>query len=132
MNRYPLIEETFISLTASELFELIKDNHYSFFLDSGMDPQKLGRYSFLGCNPFLVMSSGPMSYWVVVRVPIWEEATGSLTRVSLLLASPTLWGNPFFMQWQPWLIIGGVAVIAGVVIVTINKSKGRAFEGSTD
>jgi para-aminobenzoate synthetase component I len=57
MNRYPLIEEVFIPLTASELFELIKDRPYSFFLDSGMDPQRLGRYSFLGSEPFLVMSS---------------------------------------------------------------------------
>jgi para-aminobenzoate synthetase component 1 len=57
MNRYPLVEEVFTPLTAPELFELIKDNPYSFFLDSGMDPQRLGRYSFLGCNPFLVMSS---------------------------------------------------------------------------
>jgi len=57
MNRYPLIGEIFTPLTAPELFELIKDNPYSFFLDSGMDPQRLGRYSFLGSNPFLVMSS---------------------------------------------------------------------------
>jgi para-aminobenzoate synthetase component 1 len=57
MNRYPLIEEVFTPLTAPELFELIKDNPYSFFLDSGMDPQRLGRYSFLGSEPFLVMSS---------------------------------------------------------------------------
>jgi para-aminobenzoate synthetase component 1 len=57
MNRYPLIEEVFTPLTASELFELIKDRPYSFFLDSGMDPQRLGRYSFLGSEPFLVMSS---------------------------------------------------------------------------
>ena len=56
-NRYPLIEEVFTSLAAPELFELIKDRPYSFFLDSGMDPQKLGRYSFLGSEPFLVMSS---------------------------------------------------------------------------
>jgi para-aminobenzoate synthetase component 1 len=56
-NRYPLIEEVFTSLTASELFELIKDEPYSFFLDSGMDPQRLGRYSFVGSEPFLVMSS---------------------------------------------------------------------------
>lgn len=56
-NRYPLIEEVFTPLTASELFELIKDRPYSFFLDSGMDPQRLGRYSFLGSEPFLVMSS---------------------------------------------------------------------------
>jgi len=56
-NRYPLIEEVSTSLTALELFELIKDRPYSFFLDSGMDPQRLGRYSFLGSEPFLVVSS---------------------------------------------------------------------------
>ena len=56
-NRYPLIEEVLTSLTAPELFELIKDKPYSFFLDSGMDTQRLGRYSFLGSEPFLVISS---------------------------------------------------------------------------
>jgi para-aminobenzoate synthetase component 1 len=56
-NRYPLIEEVSTSLTAPELFELIKDKPYSFFLDSGMDPRRLGRYSFLGSEPFLVISS---------------------------------------------------------------------------
>ena len=56
-NRYPLIEEVSTSLTAIELFELIKDRPYSFFLDSGMDAQRLGRYSFLGSEPFLVMHS---------------------------------------------------------------------------
>jgi para-aminobenzoate synthetase component 1 len=56
-NRYPLIEEVFTPLTAPEVFELIKDRPYSFFLDSGMDPQRLGRYSFLGSEPFLVVSS---------------------------------------------------------------------------
>jgi para-aminobenzoate synthetase component 1 len=56
-NRYPLIEEVSTSLTAPELFELVKDRPYSFFLDSGMDPKRLGRYSFLGSEPFLVMTS---------------------------------------------------------------------------
>jgi para-aminobenzoate synthetase component 1 len=56
-NRYPLIEEVSTSLTALELFELIKDNPYSFFLDSGMDAQRLGRYSFLGSEPFLSICS---------------------------------------------------------------------------
>ncbi|MCJ7670341.1 MAG: aminodeoxychorismate synthase component I [Dehalococcoidia bacterium] len=56
-NRYPLIEEVFTPLTTPELFELIKDRPYSFFLDSGMDHQRLGRYSFLGSEPFLVMNS---------------------------------------------------------------------------
>ena len=44
-------------MTAPELFELIKDRPDSFFLDSGMDPQRLGQYSFLGSEPFLVVSS---------------------------------------------------------------------------
>jgi para-aminobenzoate synthetase component 1 len=57
MNRCPLVEEVSTSLTAPEVFELIKDNPYSFFLDSGMDPQKLGRFSFMGSSPFLVMRS---------------------------------------------------------------------------
>jgi len=57
MNRYPLIEEVSTSLTAPEVFESIKDKPYSFFLDSGMDPRRLGRYSFLGSEPFLVVSN---------------------------------------------------------------------------
>jgi para-aminobenzoate synthetase component 1 len=57
MHRYPLIEEVFIPLSATQTFELVKDRPYSFFLDSGMDPQRLGRYSFLGSDPFLVMRS---------------------------------------------------------------------------
>jgi len=65
MNRYPLVEEVFPPLTAPELFELIQGNPYSFFLDSGMDPQKLGRYSFLGSNPFLAMSSRGMEITLI-------------------------------------------------------------------
>jgi len=57
MNRYPLAEEVLTSSAAPDLFELIKDRSHSFFLDSGMGPGKLGRYSFLGSDPFLVMKS---------------------------------------------------------------------------
>ena len=57
MNRYPLIEEISIPLAAVEAFELFHSEPYSFTLDSGMDPQRLGRYSFIGSDPFLVMRS---------------------------------------------------------------------------
>ncbi len=57
INRFPLVEEISTSLTAPQVFELIKDAPYSFFLDSGMDPPKLGRFSFMGKSPFLVMQS---------------------------------------------------------------------------
>src|SRR4030043_223075 len=57
MERYPLIEKIRTLLTAPEVFELLHSQLHSFSLDSGMDPQRLGRYSFIGTDPFLVMSS---------------------------------------------------------------------------
>ncbi|MEE8636980.1 MAG: aminodeoxychorismate synthase component I [Dehalococcoidia bacterium] len=56
-SRCPLVEEVSVPFAAPELFDLIKDRPYSFFLDSGLHSKKLGRYSFLGSCPFLVMSS---------------------------------------------------------------------------
>ncbi|MGB6127663.1 MAG: aminodeoxychorismate synthase component I [Psychrilyobacter sp.] len=45
-------------LTSLELFEAItKNGKYPFFLDSGMDNKKLGRYSFIGVDPFLMIKS---------------------------------------------------------------------------
>ncbi|MFC2042356.1 aminodeoxychorismate synthase component I [Chloroflexota bacterium] len=57
MKRYPLFEEINIPLTAVQVFEGFRDRPFCFFLDSGMDPGKLGRYSFLGSDPFLVLRS---------------------------------------------------------------------------
>jgi para-aminobenzoate synthetase component 1 len=56
-KRHPLIEEVSTPLTAPDAFELFKERPFSFFLDSGMDPEKLGRYSFMGSDPFLIMRS---------------------------------------------------------------------------
>jgi len=56
-SRCPLIEEIHIKLSPLDVFELFKNNHFSFFLDSGMDPGKLGRYSFIGDSPFLILNS---------------------------------------------------------------------------
>jgi para-aminobenzoate synthetase component 1 len=57
MARYPLVEEINIPLTAPQCFEAFAGRPFSFFLDSGMDPGKLGRYSFMGSDPFLVLRS---------------------------------------------------------------------------
>jgi len=38
-------------------FEAFAHRPFSFFIDSGMDPGKLGRYSFMGSDPFLVLRS---------------------------------------------------------------------------
>ncbi len=57
MSRYPLIQEIHTSLTPLEAFDLFHGELHSFFLDSGMDPQRLGRYSFMGTDPFLIIKS---------------------------------------------------------------------------
>jgi len=56
-SRCPLIEEIDTELSPLDAFELLRDEQFTFFLDSGMDAQKLGRYSFIGSNPFLVLST---------------------------------------------------------------------------
>lgn len=44
-------------LTAFEIYEIFHKDSCSFFLDSGRDEKKLGRYSFIGSEPFLVFKS---------------------------------------------------------------------------
>jgi len=56
-SRYPLIEEIDTRLSPPDAFELFRNEPFSFFLDSGMDTHKLGRYSFIGSDPFLVLST---------------------------------------------------------------------------
>ena len=56
-KRHALIEEVSTALTAPQAFELLKGRRFSFFLDSGMDHENLGRYSFIGSDPFLVLTS---------------------------------------------------------------------------
>lgn len=52
-----LIKSIDTNLNSFELFSLVKDEPYSFFLDSAVDRKKLGRYSFIGYNPFLIFKS---------------------------------------------------------------------------
>ena len=57
MKCYPLVEEISKPFSAAEVFSLFHREPFAFFLDSGMDPTKLGRYSFIGSDPFLVLKS---------------------------------------------------------------------------
>lgn len=52
-----LIEEIKTGLNSFEIYCLFKDYPYSFFLDSGMDHEGLGKYSFIGFDPFIVFKS---------------------------------------------------------------------------
>lgn len=53
----PFIKKIDLPLEASNIYEYFVNQPHSFWLDSGMDAQKLGRFSFMGTNPFLIMRS---------------------------------------------------------------------------
>ena len=52
-----VIKEIVTGLTSFELFSLFRDRKHCFFLDSGMDPEKLGRYSFIGFDPEMTLTA---------------------------------------------------------------------------
>ena len=51
------IKEIETTLKPFEVFKAFSEDKGCFFLDSGMDPNKLGRYSFIGSQPFLLLKS---------------------------------------------------------------------------
>jgi para-aminobenzoate synthetase component 1 len=52
-----LLEKLDTKLPFWRYYALHRGSPYSFLLDSASDPQKLGRFSFMGSNPFLVLKA---------------------------------------------------------------------------
>ncbi len=99
MERCPLVEEIYTPNTAAQCFEGFRGRPYGFYLDSGMDPMKLGRYSFMGSDPFLVLRSRGDELTIIrgeeteVRQGNPFDAVGELLEVYSLDGSPA--GIPF-------------------------------------
>ncbi len=75
-QRHIIIEEMETPVSPVNIFQSFVNRPYCFFLDSGMDPEKLGRYSFIGADPFLVLKShGETTDTVLQGVP--SEETGN-------------------------------------------------------
>ncbi len=53
----PIIEELASFPDPVAVYNALREEPYSSFLDSGMDEEKLGRFSFIGYNPFMVLES---------------------------------------------------------------------------
>jgi len=49
-----IIKEICTQLNSIELYSVFKEQPYSFILDSGRDHESLGKYSFIGFDPFLL------------------------------------------------------------------------------
>lgn len=51
------IEEINTNLDAFQIYKQFHEEKFSFFLDSAMDTERLGRYSFIGYDPFLTIEN---------------------------------------------------------------------------
>ena len=57
MNVHPVVKGIPFPVTTLDVFSFIKGLPYPFFLDSSFDLKGLGRYSFLGSNPYKIIRS---------------------------------------------------------------------------
>ncbi len=70
----PLLEELNPALTATVVFEGLEKERFSYFLDSAMDPKKLGRFSFVGSDPVAVIRTQGENVW-------YSDARGTVRTV---------------------------------------------------
>jgi len=61
----PLIEEVEFHTHPSEVFELFVSKACPFFLDSGMQGARFGRYSFMGAEPFLLVKTRGRQFSII-------------------------------------------------------------------
>jgi two-component system sensor histidine kinase CpxA len=67
-----------------------------------------------GPPPFLIEAAG--EYWIGIRTLVAGAEGPNTQRATLLLVSPTLFSNPFFFDWQPWLMILSTAIVVTLLI----------------
>ncbi|MEO7649611.1 MAG: hypothetical protein ABIZ80_04030, partial [Bryobacteraceae bacterium] len=80
------------------------------------DQPARGSGSPTGPPPFLIVAGTPERYWVGVRTQVPDPpGSESTMRATLLLVSPGLWNNPFFIDSGPWLGIVGLALAASLL-----------------
>src|SRR5262249_59453836 len=74
-------------------------------------------------------------YWVGVRIPVHEKGNAEIGRGTLLIASSSLLGNPFFFQIKPWLAILGMAALLSILcwlplVRGLKRSIGEMLEAT--
>lgn len=79
-NGHLIVEEIHTPLSSIDLFGLFRKEQHFYFLDSGMDRQKLGRFSFMGFAPFITIRAKGSDIEI--------ERAGNVSRLN---------GNPFYV-----------------------------------
>ena len=62
--------------------------------------------------PFLVRTSPPTRYWVGVHIPLLQLSTMRPDGgAALVWMFPSLWTNPFFFDYTPWLVAALLVIL---------------------
>jgi two-component system sensor histidine kinase CpxA len=75
---------------------------------SGLDPRHDGWQSSTNhphppLPPFMIRTAAPTRYWVGVHIPIFDRSAMQPDDATLVWMFPSLWTNPFFFDFTPWL-----------------------------
>jgi len=106
-----LIKKIDTDLNSFQLFSLFQKESHVFFLDSGSNHQKLGRYSFIGWDPFVVFKSNYNSIKITQNA-IYSEHNGepleklkeilSLYRLDYQTEIPFVGGAVGYLGYDLW------------------------------
>jgi two-component system, OmpR family, sensor histidine kinase CpxA len=64
---------------------------------------------------FMERMTGPVRYWVGVRVPVLDGSKTRTLPVTLLAVSDSLSGGGLFLDFKPWIMVGLCAVVFSVL-----------------
>lgn len=96
-NQAFILKPVVSSLSTVEVYEKLKDKPFSFFLDSALANEDLGRYSIIGFDPFLVFKSKGNTYSVLSSDTVTESGSNPLGALRALMQKytlPKLEGHP--------------------------------------
>ena len=63
----------------------------------------------------LIRTTSPTRYWVGVHIPIREVPLTKPADGTLVWTFPSLWTNPFFFDYKPWLVAAVAVILISVV-----------------
>ena len=94
--------------------------------------------------PFLVVANGPDKYWIGVRIPVRQRGQEGAIPGTLMFASASLLGTPFYFQPLPWLAVIMVTLAVTIVcwlpfvrditreVASMTRATGQIAEGRFD
>jgi two-component system sensor histidine kinase CpxA len=65
---------------------------------------------------FLLATSDPTRYWAGVRIPVRQDPEENPKPGTLILMSPSAFGNKLFFDFKPWLAVALAVVLVSVAV----------------